>query len=419
MSEPDWRAALFARRTYGVRLGTSAIAAVLDELVPGLRERPPFTVTQIVGTNGKGSTAAMLDHALRGLGPSVRGGPSCVGLYTSPHLIRVGERIRIGGRAIADEDVRLGVEQVGVAEARAGVALSFFEVLTAIAVHRFALAGCTHVILEAGLGGRLDATTAIAPDQVLIARIGVDHERFLGDSIAAIAGEKAAVIRAGVPVSSVRQPDEARAVIEAVVRERGAPLEFVEPLARAPEGLPGEHQRHNAALALAGLAHLAPAEAWTPAQLDGVRWPGRLERVGVGVGATEGGSLWFDVAHNLDGVAAVLASADAIGLRPDVIVFGTLADKPGAAMAERLRSLAPLWLVPPADEGSFPLALLAGGVEREFAGRSDPALIAALRARLEAGQQVLVCGSHHLVGALMARFAAVEAPDPSDPMPRR
>ncbi len=162
VSPSDWRTALFARRTLGVRLGTASLAAVLDRLLPGVRERPPFSVTQIVGTNGKGSTAAMLAHGLRaaGLGP--------VGLYTSPHLLRVGERVRVDGVAVDDEDIRAGVAALAQAEAAAGVSLSFFEVLTAVALRRFVEAGCRHVVLEAGLGGRLDATTAVARAQVLM-----------------------------------------------------------------------------------------------------------------------------------------------------------------------------------------------------------------------------------------------------------
>lgn len=411
----DWRAALFARRTLGVRLGTASLAEVLDRLAPGLRERPPFSVTQIVGTNGKGSTAAMLAHGLHrsGLGP--------VGLYTSPHLLRVGERVRIDGVAIDDEAIREGVEAVAVAEARAGVSLSFFEVLTAIALERFVAAGCRHVVLEAGLGGRLDATTAVVREQVLIARIGFDHERFLGDTIAAIAAEKAAVIRPGVPVFSVEQCEEARRVIEQVAAEQGAPLTFVEPLERAPIGLLGDHQRHNAALALAGLRRLAsPAALKLPdasiESLDGVTWPGRLERRAVG-----GGELWLDVAHNQDGIEALCAALDHLAIRPAVIVFGTLADKPAPTMAQRLRTVAPLWLVPPAAEGSFELDTFAEPTERCFTGVDDPRLLAELREHLASGAQVLVCGSHHLVGGLGRALseASGPAPDPSDPMPRR
>lgn len=408
VAEPvDWRTALFGRRTLGVRLGTASLAAVLDQLAPGLRERPPFSVTQIVGTNGKGSTAAMLAHGLQrcGLGP--------VGLYTSPHLLRVGERVRIDGVAVDDEAIRAGVDAVARAEQQAGVSLSFFEVLTAIALERFVAAGCRHVVLEAGLGGRLDATTAVAREQVLIARIGFDHERFLGDTIAAIASEKAAVIAPGVPVFSVAQVEEARQVIEQVAHERGAPLQFVEPLERPPLGLLGEHQRCNAALALAGLRRFVPDAGIE--QLDGVRWPGRLERRSI-----EAGELWLDVAHNLDGIEALCAALVDLSIRPAVIVFGSMADKPGAAMAERLRELAPLWLVPPAAEGSFELDSLAKPGERCFASVDEPGLLAELRAHLAAGERVLVCGSHQLVGALGRALTDASGPDPepSDPMPR-
>lgn len=403
----DWRASLFARRTLGVRLGTASLRAVLDRLLPGLRERPPFSVTQIVGTNGKGSTAAMLEHGLRksGLGP--------IGLYTSPHLLRVGERVRIDGGPIDDEEVRAGVEAVALAEARAGVSLSFFEVLTAIALERFVAAGCRHVVLEAGLGGRLDATSAIARQQVLIGRIGLDHQGFLGETIAAIAAEKAAVIVPGVSVASVEQHDDARTVIEQVARERSAPLSFVAPLERAPIGLLGDHQRHNAGLALAGLervVHGAGIEA-----LDGVRWPGRLERRELGAG-----ELWLDVAHNLDGIEALCAALEGLAIRPALIVFGAMADKPAPAMADRLRSLAPLWLVPPALEGAHELETLVRPGDRRFAAGDDPSLLASLRERLAAGDRLLVCGSHHLVGALGSGLAGPHSspPDPGDPLPR-
>jgi dihydrofolate synthase/folylpolyglutamate synthase len=395
----DWRAALFARRTLGVRLGTASLEAVLDRLAPGLREQPPFSVTQIVGTNGKGSTAAMLDHGLRqsGLGP--------VGLYTSPHLLRVGERVRIDGVAVDDEAIRAGVEAVAAAEARVGVSLSFFEVLTAVALERFIAAGCRHVVLEAGLGGRLDATSAVAREQVLIGRIGFDHERFLGDTITAIAGEKAAVIRPGVPVASVAQLDEARVVIEQVARERGAPLCFVDPLERPAIGLLGEHQRHNTALALAGLQRVIPDAGIE--RLDGVRWPGRLERRSVGAG-----ELWLDVAHNLDGIEALCAAVVHLAIRPAVIVFGTMADKPAPAMVAALRKLAPVWLVPPAAEGAHELDGLAEPGDLRFVAADDPRLLQQLRQRLDAGERVLVCGSHYLVGAL---GSSGSHPEPGDP----
>jgi dihydrofolate synthase/folylpolyglutamate synthase len=419
----DWREALFARRTIGVRLGTKSMEQVLDRLAPGLRERPPFELVQIVGTNGKGSTSAMIEHGLIRLGHARE--PGGVGLFTSPHLERVGERIRIDGRPVDDEQIRAGVAEVAAAEAQVEVSLSFFEVLTAVALSCFISAGCRYVVLEAGLGGRLDATTAVRPRAVGVARIALDHMRYLGDTLEAIASEKAAVIRPGVPVFSVEQEPAARAVIEARAREQGASLEFVPPLARAPVGLPGPHQRHNGALALACLRVLD--DRARPEHLDGVHWPGRLERLEV-----EGGELWLDVAHNLDGVEALCAALEAMKLRPAVIVFGAMADKPGPAMAARLRGRGPLWLVPPTSnggEGAHDLDALAdpSRAERRFAGPGDPALLDALRGALSEGERVLVCGSHYLVGALRARFvelgggrpAAVDGPERSDPLERR
>ncbi|HLT39839.1 MAG TPA: hypothetical protein VK034_26335, partial [Enhygromyxa sp.] len=381
----DWREALFARRALGVRLGTASLAAVLDRLRPGMREQPPFFVTQIVGTNGKSSTAAMLEHGLRALGH----GP--VGLYTSPHLVRVGERIRIDGAAVTDEEMRAGAVRVG--EAEAGDSLTYFETLTAIALDRFVAAGCRHVVLESGLGGRTDATSVIARHQVLISRIGLDHERFLGEGIAAITRDKAAVIAPKVPVASVIQRDDAREIIESAARERQAPLTFVEPLERPPVGLLGDHQRHNGALALAGLRQVSPHAG--PEALDGVRWSGRLERRSVA-----SGELWLDVAHNQDGVEALRAAVIELGIEPSVIVFGTLADKPAETMAAVLRELAPLWLVPPVADQAFASEAVALPGELRFAATVDPALLQGLRDRLEAGERILVCGSHYLVGVL-------------------
>lgn len=408
----DWRAALFARKTIGVRLGTEAMEQVLDVLLPGLRERPPFEVIQIVGTNGKGSTAAMLDHGLRELGR----GP--VGLFTSPHLERIGERVRIDGQAIADEQVQAGVDRLAEVEARVGVSLTFFEVLTAIALLHFVDAGCRVVVLEAGLGGRLDATSAVRADLVGIARLALDHQGYLGDTLEVIAAEKAAVIRRALPVFSVAQVPAARAVIEARARAHAASLEFVTPLADPPQGLRGQHQRHNGALALALLRCLVPAAE--AKKLDGVRWPGRLERVEFG-----GGTVWLDVAHNLDGVEALCVALDELQIDAQAIVFGTMADKPAPAMAARLREFAPLWLVPPAGEGAFDLAQLAKPGEPRYLGPTDPALWDALSGRLADGASFVVCGSHFLVGVIRAQTARsgptndLDGPELSDPVARR
>lgn len=410
----NWREALFARRAFGVRFSTEPTRRVLDVLLPGVCEQPPFEVVHVVGTNGKGSTCAMIDQGLRTLGHRP------VGLFTSPHLERVGERIRVDGRELADEVVEAQVVRLAQAEAEAGVTLSFFEVLTAIALCHFVASGCRYVVLEAGIGGRLDATSVVKPRVVAIAHIAFDHQAYLGHTLTAIAGEKAAVIRTGVPVFSSLQEPEARAVIEARASQMSAALSFVEPLARAPQGLAGPHQRSNGALALAVVHELDPRA--TAACLDGVRWPGRLECVSVAASREGGGALWLDVAHNLDGIEALCAALDEQRLALAAIVFGTMADKPAPAMAARLREHGPLWLVPPGPKDAFDLDAYAAPGEPRFAGPDDPELLARIHEQLRAGASVLVCGSHYLVGGLRARLrdpdARVDGPDRSDPVAR-
>jgi dihydrofolate synthase/folylpolyglutamate synthase len=276
------------------------------------------------------------------------------------------------------------------------------------------------VVLEAGMGGRLDATSVVRPRVVAIAHIAFDHERYLGHTLAAITAEKAAVIRAGVPVFSSLQEPEARAVIEARAGEVAAALAFVQPLARAPRGLAGPHQRSNAALALA-VVHELDARA-SAACLDGVRWPGRLERMPVATTREGAGQLRLDVAHNLDGIEALCAALDEQHLIPSAIVFGAMADKPASGMAARLRQHGPLWLVPPARTDAFDLDAVAAPGEPRFTGPDDPALLDRIHEQLRAGAVVLVCGSHYLVGGLRARLrdpgAEVDGPEHSDPIAR-
>lgn len=416
-TDGDWRAALFRRRFLGVRRDLAPTIAILRAWIPELDARlRDVEVIQIVGTNGKGSTAAMIDHAVRARAPERRP----VGLYTSPHLQRVGERIRVDGEALADEAIRAEIEALAEVEARLGIAASFFEVLTVIAIRRFVDRGCRTLILEAGLGARLDATSALPATRVALTRVALDHRDYLGDTLAEIAAEKAAAIRGPIPVfGAAEQAPEVRACFEARAREQGASLRFVEPAPRAPTGLVGRHQRANAGLALALVASLG-VEATIEA-LDGVRWPGRLERLALEPGQTRAraGELWLDVAHNLDGVEALCAALDELGLRPDRIVLGAMADKDGDAMLGALEPRAPIWWTPPSPRGAFALGQ-GRAVARRFAGPDDPDLHASLRRALAAGEQILVCGSHQLVGPVRAAMLGESSADASlsDPVAR-
>lgn len=403
---PRWQQALFERRNLGVKLDLEAVRAVHAALgSPGAGIRG----LHVLGTNGKGSTAAMAAHALRGRGLRV-------GLYTSPHLHRVGERVRVDGVAIADDEVQGLCDRVLAAEHAGPRALTFFEVLTLAGLLHFAERGVDALVIEAGLGGRLDATRVLRFTVSLFTSIALDHMQYLGPTIAAIAGEKAAVMEDGAPAISAPQTEEAAAVLRATARRFGVPLVFVEPLERAPVGLAGEHQRINGALALAGARRLVPE--LEVAALDGVVWPGRLERASAG-----GGSVVFDVGHNPHGIAALALALGGSAARR-VVLFGCLADKDARGMIARLATLGcPLWLAPLPGVGVGGGGVGGGGAEgrslaeaaagvagvRVFASADAPELLAAEAGWLASGGELVVCGSHHLVGLVRGRLLGAPA----------
>lgn len=400
---PRWQQALFERRNLGVKLDLGAVRAVYARLGAPAAGIPTI---HVVGTNGKGSTAALAAHALRRRGARV-------GLYTSPHLHRVGERVRIDGAALADAALQGLCDAVLAAESAGPRALTFFEVLTLAGLLAFETGGVEAIVLEAGLGGRLDATRVARRAVTLVTPIALDHTQYLGPTIAAIAGEKAAVMEDGAPAWSAPQVPEAESVLRAAAERWGVALEFVEPLARAPVGLAGEHQRVNGALALAG-ARVLDAGV-TAADLDGVVWPGRLERVAVGAG-----TVVFDVGHNPHGIAALVEHLRGTPARRAVI-FGCLADKDAATMVATLATLAcPLWLVPPPGVASESLALVVDRGAELFSSVDAPELAAAQARWLAMGGEVIVCGSHHLVGALRGRLlgSAADARPLTDPLSR-
>lgn len=384
---------LFARRSLGIRLGLDAVTAGWHRLGEPCRG---VTAVHVVGTNGKGSTSAMIDHALRGRGLAV-------GLYTSPHLHRVGERVRTDGVA-QDDDVLLdAVDRVLAIEPSAlPRPLSFFEVLTLAAWVRFADARVEVIIAEAGMGGRFDATRICDAKVVAVASIDLDHQQFLGDTRAKIAAEKIAVAKRGVPVFSVPQVPEVREVMRAHTGAIGAPLVFVEPLARAPIGLVGAHQRDNAALALAAARVLAPEIA--ASELDGVVWPGRFERIAYG-----GGTIVLDVAHNPAGIAALLDALREHAPEASVLV-GTVADKDPAAVAALVQRSGRTWAW---------VDLMAFGasgtrVDAPIVLDDVATTLGWIDARTAAGATVCVCGSHVLVAAVRAHVLGLAAAQPGE-----
>ncbi len=366
---------------FGVKLGLERMERLLAKL--GNPERD-LAVVHLAGTNGKGSTAAFLEAGL--LGAGVR-----TGLYTSPHLCRFTERIRVAGAEIPRDDLCRLLDRVMTA---AGDEATFFEVVTALALVHFAEQGVELAVLETGLGGRLDATNVVTPTLAIITPIHLDHTEVLGPDLEAIAGEKAGIIKPGAqtlaapPTSpAVRRVLEERAAAcgNPPVRWQGVdfPVEAAGP--RAP------FQRQNLALAMEALEQLRGA-GWAiprPAAeqaMAAAHWPGRLEPAGHGV--------LLDGAHNPDGCAALVR---ALGDRGQWdIVLGLLQPRSPHEMAAALAPLARrfIFTAPRSPRAVDPEAFSDPGVPAVV----TPNLTAALGEALRIPGRTLVTGSLYLVG---------------------
>jgi dihydrofolate synthase/folylpolyglutamate synthase len=372
----------------------------------------------IAGTNGKGSTATLLASMVHAAGYRT-------GLYTSPHLEDVEERIRVEGQAVSSE--ALGEELrrvVAVAESSLGYLPTYFEALTASAFGIFASAAVDLAILEVGLGGRLDATNAAEPQLSLITEIGLEHRKHLGDSLASIAREKAGILRRGRPaIAWVERPEAWQAIRRvgqetSAIVERGpdlASIGAVEPLGwdgqrvelatkqanyRLNLKLAGQHQARNLALAVLAAESLRRL-GWDRCSRraievgsESARWPGRLEQVQLPTGCR----VILDVAHNPDGAATLLQFLEQRG-QPYDLLFGALADKDVAAFLPALAEGARRVILTAPRSGR---ALSVEQLAEMLASRpaiAESAPEAALSRALEDGcELLLVCGSVYLVG---------------------
>ena len=384
------------------KLGLDGTRALLAAL--GNPERR-FRAIHVAGTNGKGSTCAMIERVLRASG--VR-----TGLFTSPHLVDFRERIRVSGRW-ADEG-RLFDALERIEALPAGQDRTFFEVATALGFLAFAEQRVEWAVVEVGLGGRLDTTNVLEPELCVITPVGLDHTEILGDTIEAIAAEKAGIVKPGVTVVIGAGMDpRAREVIASVARERRAPVIEAERLAPAggAPGLAGPHQAANARTARAALALLGGFGLAIPPRavdegLAAARWPGRFEA------APDEPRLWWDGAHNPQGLAALAAAWRERGFAdPAAVVLAISRDKPIAAVLEALAPLlARATLVATRsrnerarDPEEIAAAARARGVRVEVAAGVADASRAALR-RAGPEDRVLLTGSLFAVGEAMEAF---------------
>ncbi|MBI4237472.1 MAG: bifunctional folylpolyglutamate synthase/dihydrofolate synthase [Deltaproteobacteria bacterium] len=349
----------------------------------------------IAGTNGKGSTAAFLAALLRDAGYRV-------GVYTSPHLCDYAERFTLDGVPAAHAALAACAETT--VQLTADLSLTYFEFSTLLAFRYFAATRPDVVIVETGLGGRLDATNVVDPVLVLLSPIAIDHAEYLGRDVAAIAAEKCGIMKAGRPVISAVQLPEVSAVVEESARALGCPLQWAEPIAASvPLGLAGAHQRINAGLAWAAAQALRDL-GWRRgrvASLAEAHWPGRCEWW------SRHPAVLFDGAHNPAGVAALVAYLRRIADGRDVgVCFGALADKPVTEMLDLLAPLATRWIaVTPPSARALAAADVAAQLRRCQAFVTESAL-AAVPQLVAAAPDLLwvLTGSLTLYAPLRAAF---------------
>ncbi|HYI11071.1 MAG TPA: folylpolyglutamate synthase/dihydrofolate synthase family protein [Thermoanaerobaculia bacterium] len=345
----------------------------------------------IAGTNGKGSTSATLASIFDAAGYRT-------GFYTSPHLVELRERWKIAGEMIGEGELEACIGELQIAADRAGILPTYFEALTLIAFVAVARAECDMVVLEVGMGGRLDATNVVKPLAAAITPIGSDHTEFLGNTLRKIAREKAGVIhRDTVVLTSNDDP----AVLE-VLRKRAAKFgnRFVHVTQEHDTPLPGPFQRRNAALAVRTARELGIDEAAIARGVKNTRWRGRLERI-----VAAGKEIWIDGGHNLHAVNLTAPYFDEHVPRPRLLVFGMMRDKDVQPVVDRLF---PLFDRVIATEPYPPRSMKAD----EFGGAipiADPD--DAFRTAMDAPERaIVVTGSLYLAGAAIAFFDKIAGP---------
>lgn len=390
---------------------------LLEALDHPERKLPP--VIHAAGTNGKGSTLAMIRAGYEGAGKVVHA-------YTSPHLARFHERIRVAGELIPEAELSAVLDECWTANG--GESITYFEITTCAAFLAFARTPADVTLMETGLGGRLDATNVFErPALTVIAPISLDHQQFLGETLAAIAGEKAGILKRGVPCVVGPQPSEVMEVIEARAEWLGAPLlahgqhwqvweergrlvfQDEHGLMDLPlPNLPGAHQIENAGAALAALRHLGLGDAACEAAVTRAEWPARMQRLRRGplVESAPGVELWLDGGHNPAAGEALAKHLATLPERPTHLICGMLNTKdiagylrPLAGHAASLTAVS----IPgeantlPADETARVAASV--GLRAGEAGSVTQALAEIVAQEPEA--RVLICGSLYLAGSIL------------------
>ncbi|HZP70168.1 MAG TPA: folylpolyglutamate synthase/dihydrofolate synthase family protein [Pseudolabrys sp.] len=421
---------LMALHPKRIDLSLDRVQRLLGAIGHPEKKLPP--VIHVGGTNGKGSTIAFLRAILEASGCSVH-------VYTSPHLVRFNERFRIGspgeGHLVSDDELAATLEECE--RANAGAPITVFEITTAAGLSIFARHPADVLLLEVGLGGRLDATNVIdSPLASIVTRISVDHTDFLGDSLEAIAAEKAGILKRGTPAVAASQHRDVLAVIKRQAARLGIPMKIAGDDWTATEergrlvyqdeagllDLPaprlyGRHQFENAGLAIAALRtvrQFVVSGAAFEAGMTRAEWPARLQRLGQGrlVELVPSGSeLWLDGGHNPDGgraIAAALADLEERVSRPLVLIVGMLASKDCEGFLRNFAGLARRLIavpVPGVEKGLTAEAVAdigrAIGISATSRDNLAEAFDAARKLALEPPPRILITGSLYLAGEVL------------------
>lgn len=403
MSTPslDW---LYTTQLYGIKLGLENVQKLLEAMsLP--KEGMKFI--HVAGTNGKGSTCAFMHAILKESGIKA-------GLFTSPHLIRFNERIRDTEREITNEELEAGLTKIRKLVADWDPHPTFFEITLVLALNWFRQRGTEWVVLETGLGGRLDATNAITPEVSVLTRIGIDHKEQLGGTLDKIAAEKAGIIKPGVPVVTAPQDEAVLKVIQQTARAQKCELTIVDaPLTNVKLGLMGPHQAWNAAVAMEALREVGirVPSVVLEAALQDVHWAGRFHQL-------EEGRVIVDGAHNGDAALALAWTwKTEFSGKKATIIFGGATGKDLVDVMWPLAEIAERWILTPFQSPrsvtveALTEALNEAVEDAEWMEARD--LDDAYESAKQFPETVLVTGSLFLVGEFLSKVTASDGYQPS------
>jgi len=400
----DALAWLYATQRFGIKLGLENIERLLAALpgtgdfqiaAEGLEDAVPRKVVHVAGTNGKGSVCAMIEAI-------ARAADYRTGLFTSPHLVSFRERVRVNGEKISEDEVAGGLSEIRELIGNWDPHPTFFEIATALALQHFQTTRCEILVLETGMGGRLDATNALQSSVSVITPIDFDHEKWLGHSIDQIAKEKAGIIKPRIPVISAPQRPEAEVIIRQRAEECDAPLHFVnDPWTKTEVALRGEHQRMNAALAVGALraANIPLSDDAIARGLESVEWTARFQ-------------IWnehivIDGAHN-PASARILAQTwrEEFGDEHATILLAILRDKDAAEIVQAFAPIATRFVLPQIrSERALPpneLAQVLSATTPSLPYSITPSVAEAISAAQRTSERVLITGSLHFAGEALA-----------------